>query len=315
MLIYYLPLTLAFALALDLVFGDPPNALHPTAWMGSVIAFGKRHSPVRGAVAQFVYGALVIIFGAGAFALIAYFGLNAIRAWNEIAFILASALILKTTFTLRGLIRAARDVQRALAANHLIEARRLVAWHLVSRNTRELDAPHVTSATVESVAENLADSIVAPLFFFAILGLPGALAYRFINTADAMIGYHGATEYLGKFAARLDDVLNFIPSRVAGLLIVIGALFARCDARDAWRVMMRDHSITASPNAGYPMSAMAGALNVQLEKIGNYKLGDATREFAPSVISQSLRVMIAGAAIWILLLVISTIQLSNYLTK
>ena len=310
-----LPITLLLAVALDLVFGDPPNALHPTAWMGRVIAFGKRHSPARGAFAQFVYGAMLILIGASAFAMIAHFGLSAIRAWNDIPFIVASAIILKTTFTLRGLIHAARAVQRALDTNDLPDARRLVAWHLVSRDTRDLDAPHVISATVESVAENLADSIVAPLFFLAFLGVPGALAYRFVNTADAMIGYHGATEYLGKFAARLDDVLNFIPSRGSGVLIVIGAFIARGAARNAWRVMMRDHSNTASPNAGYPMSAMAGALNVQLEKIGNYKLGDATRAFAPAQISQSLRVMIAGAAIWILLLAISTIQLSNYSTK
>ncbi len=297
-------LILVLAIALDLALGDPPNALHPTAWMGQVIMFGKRYAPASGAVTQFVYGALHIIIGAALFALPAYLALMQLSVWNEIGFVVASAVLLKTTFTLRGLVRAARQVQVALDANNLSEARRLVAWHLVSRDTRELDEQYVVSATIESVAENLADSIVAPLLFFVLFGLPGALVYRFVNTADAVIGYHGATEYLGKFAARLDDVLNLIPSRVSGLLIVIGAMIARADARGAWRAMMRDHTRTASPNAGYPMSAMAGALGVRLEKIEHYRLGEATRVLASSMIEQSLGVMSAASVVWILLLAV-----------
>lgn len=287
------------AVVLDLAVGDPPTILHPTGWMGSWIAWARRRAPRRGALAQFLYGTVLVVLGAMVFVLSAYFGLMGLRAWNEVAFIVASAILLKTTFTLRGLIRAARQVHAALTANDLADARRLVAWHLVSRDTRELDLARLVSATVESVAENLADSFVAPLFFFALSGVPGALAYRFVNTADAMIGYHGATEYLGKFAARLDDALNWLPARVSGWLIV-AASFAQADARGARRVMTRDHARTASPNAGYPMSAMAGALGVQLEKIGAYQLGDATRPLAPAVILQSLRVAFAGAMVWLL---------------
>lgn len=297
-------LILLLAVALDLVLGDPPNALHPTAWMGQVIFWGKRHSPASSPVAQFIYGALLISIGAMLCALSAYLALTIWRAWNGIAFVIVSAVLLKTTFTLRGLVCAAREVQTALHAKDLPKARRLVAWHLVSRDTRELDEPHVISAIVESVAENLADSIVAPLFYFALFGLPGALVYRFVNTADAIIGYHGATEYLGKFAARLDDLLNLIPARIAGLLVVIGALLTRADVRSAWRVMRRDHARTASPNAGYPMSAMAGALGVQLEKISHYRLGEATRALVPGMIAQSLRVMGVASAVWILLLTV-----------
>lgn len=287
------------AVVLDLALGDPPTILHPTGWMGSWIAWARRHVPRQGVLAQFLYGAWLVVFGAMAFVLSAYFGLMWLRAWNEVAFMVASAILLKTTFTLRGLIRAAQQVHAALTANDLTDARRLVAWHLVSRDTRELDLAHVVSATMESVAENLADSFVAPLFFFALSGVPGALAYRFVNTADAMIGYHGATEYLGKFAARLDDTLNWIPARVSGWLIV-AASFAQADGRGARRVMTRDHARTTSPNAGYPMSAMAGALGVQLEKIGAYRLGDSTRLLVPALIFQSLRVAFAGAMIWTL---------------
>lgn len=305
-------LVLLLAVALDLAVGDPPNALHPTAWMGSVIAFGKRHAPTRGAIAQFVYGALLIFIGAMLFALIVYFGSTQVRTWSEIVFVIASAMLLKTTFTLRGLIRAAHEVQAALTANDLPKARRLVAWHLVSRDTRNLDESHVVSATVESVAENLADSIVAPLFYFAILGLPGAFAYRFVNTADAMIGYHGATEYLGKFAARLDDGLNFIPSRLSGALIFLAALFVHADAGQAWRIMLRDHVRTASPNAGYPMSAMAGALGARLEKISHYTLGDTTSPLIPETIARSIHLMFAASILWISLLAIYCSLFTGY---
>jgi adenosylcobinamide-phosphate synthase len=305
-------LILLLAVMLDLALGDPPNALHPTAWMGQIIFFGKRHAPVQNAVAQFLFGAWLIVLGATLFALLAYLALRGVRLWNEIAFVIASAVLLKTTFTLRGLMCAARDVQIALDKSNLSGARRLVAWHLVSRDTRELDAPHVVSATVESVAENLADSIVAPLFYFALLGLPGAFAYRFVNTADAIIGYRGATEYLGKFAARFDDVLNFVPSRLSGLLVVIAAILTRADVRGAWRVMMRDHARTASPNAGYPMSAMAGALGVQLEKVSHYTLGDATSPLIPRMIARSIRIVFAASILWISLLTLYYSLLAGY---
>lgn len=295
-------LILWFAIIIDLTLGDPPTALHPTGWMGQWLFFGKRHAPKQGALVQFIYGTLLILFGCVLFAVPVFFALNFLQTWNEIAFVMVSAVLLKTTFTVRGLVRAAQEVHRALVAHDLVEARRLVAWHLVSRDTSQLDEPHVVSATVESIAENIADSFFAPLFFFALLGVPGALAYRLVNTADAIIGYHGATEYLGKFAARFDDVLNWIPARVSGLLVVVGAFIARANARNAWRVMMRDHAQTASPNAGWTMSAMAGALDTQLEKIAHYKLGDATRAPVPAMIPQSLRVMFLSSLLWLVLI-------------
>lgn len=291
---------LILSVAIDLLLGDPPTAWHPTGWMGRFIALGQRAAPKRGVFRQVTYGALLILIGGMIFAFPAYWGLTQLRAWNEMAFVLAAAVILKMTFTLRGLMRAAQEVQSALDAGDLAESRRLVAWHLVSRDTHDLDQAHVISATIESVAENLADSLVAPLFYFALFGVPGALFYRFVNTADSMIGYHGATEYLGKFAARFDDVLNFIPSRIAGLLVVFGASLTRADAHSAGRLMLRDHGHTASPNAGWPMSAMAGALNVQLEKMGHYQLGDAARPLEPGMISQSGHVMLFGALAWML---------------
>ena len=145
---------------------------------------------------------------------------------------------------------------------------------------------------MESVSENMTDSFSAPWLFFALFGLPGAVAYRAINTLDSMIGYRGEYEFLGKVSARLDDLLNWIPARLTGLLLVLSSLFLPGqNAGGAWRTMWRDHSRTQSPNAGWTMSAMAGALGVELEKVGHYRLGDNTRPVKAHDITQSIRSM------------------------
>jgi len=171
---------------------------------------------------------------------------------------------------------------------------------LVSRDPGRLDEPMLVAATVESVAENTSDSFVAPLFWFLIFGVPGAVAYRMVNTCDAMIGYRGRYEYLGKFAARLDDVLNLIPARLTGLLMVAAAGVTGKNARGAWIIMLRDHRLTASPNAGWPMSATAGALGIRLEKTGYYQLGDPASSISVSAITDVIRLTLVVAAIWCL---------------
>ena len=198
--------------------------------------------------------------------------------------------------SIRGLFAAAVAVRAPLAAGHLGAARAALAWHLVSRPTRELDAAHVASGAVESVAENLTDAFVAPVIFFLLLGLPGAAVYRAVNTADAMLGYReGALEHFGKVAARLDDLLNLIPARLSALAIVAAAL-GGADRGGAWRTMRRDRRRTASPNAGWTMAAMAGALGVTLEKPGAYRLGDG-REPRPEDIDRAVRVTALAAVL------------------
>src|SRR6185436_6409500 len=180
-------------------------------------------------------------------------------------------------------------------AGDLPGARATLAWHLVSRPTMDLGEGEVAAATVESVAENLTDSIVAPAFLYLAFGLPGAMVYRAINTADAMIGYRdGALEYFGKVAARLDDVLNFVPARLGGLACVLAAGPGR--ATEAWRILRRDRLQTASPNAGWPMAAMAGALGVVLEKPDTYRLGDGAWP-ARADIARAVRLFARAAAI------------------
>jgi adenosylcobinamide-phosphate synthase len=271
-------LPILFAIILDIIFGDPPNRFHPTAWMGSFIGWLMRFRPHRNHFDEFMYGIFIILIGlglaAGASWMIAYLA-SFLPIW---AGWLLEGLALKLTVSLRGLDTAARQVQTALEKKDLAEARRLLSWHLVSRDTSQLNESKVSAAAIESVAENASDGIIAPLFFFAIGGLPAAFAYRFVNTADSMLGYRDAErEWLGKVPARLDDVLNFIPARLAGLFITLSAFVAGADGKEAWRIMRRDSRVTTSPNAGVPMSAMAGALGVELEKINYYILGKGLR--------------------------------------
>lgn len=291
---------LLLALAIDLTVGEYPRLLHPVVGMGKVISLGLRIAPRRGRWAQFIYGAVVVILTIALFALPAYFLLSYLRGLNTVAYIVVAALLLKSTFSLKELRRAALRVKHLLDRGNLNRAR-VEMKALVSRDTSQLDEPHLVSATVESVAENSSDSFIAPLFYFLLFGLPGAIGYRVVNTLDSMIGYHGEYEYLGKFAARLDDGLNFIPARLSGLLIVAAAYLCRKDGRNAWQVMLRDHGNTESPNAGWPMSAAAGALRTRLEKVGHYRLGNANSPLSSQLILPGVRLMEVSALLWIAL--------------
>jgi adenosylcobinamide-phosphate synthase len=211
--------------------------------------------------------------------------------------VLLEAIALTCLLSLRGLVDAARQVAAELARGDLDAARRLVGYHLVSRPTAALDDGHVASAAVESVAENLTDSVVAPALCYLVAGLPGAAVYRVLNTADAMFGYRdGPLEYFGKVAARLDVLVNLLPARLGGLSLVVGAALAGESAGGAFTALRRDRRRTASPNAGWTMSAMAGALGVRLEKPGAYELGAGRLPAIPDI-ARSVKVFRAAIAV------------------
>jgi adenosylcobinamide-phosphate synthase len=223
----------------------------------------------------------------------------ALARWPWLA-VLASALLLKSAFALRALGDAARLVQSALAAGRISDARAALR-NLCSRDAGQLDEASLVAATVESVAENTSDSVIAPLCYYALFGLPGAIFYRAVNTLDAMVGYRGRYEYLGKASARLDDLLNLVPARLtAALLLAAGALTQKRVAHGLL-VLRRDAARTASPNAGRPMATMAGLLGVQLSKHDEYRLGDPERALEPRTIDEAWRVAALGALLGALL--------------
>ncbi len=268
--------TVALAFAIDLALGEFPAPLHPVVWMGRLLSLLERAAPAAGRTRQLAWGALVAVCVPGLFAAAALALASATRrlGWAGVPL---DALALKSTFALRALGEAGRCVRDALRAGDLGRARDGLR-SLCSRDPSRLGPRELAAGAVESLAENASDSVVAPLFWFALLGLPGAFACRAVNTLDARIGYHGSFEWLGKPAARLDDLWNLVPARLTAVLLLAAGLLLRADARGGVRVLLRDGGATESPNAGRPMAAMAGLLGVALEKPGHYQLG---REGSP----------------------------------
>ena len=297
---------LLLAIALDLTLGELPSRFHPTVWMGKTVSLAERLAPrwrakggclkapgdaSGGGGGQLVYGGLVALVIPALWAAAAYFLLQGLESIHYLAHILVGAALFKTTFALRMLHRVAAQVRGLLLGGDLQQVRANMG-SLVSRDPSQLTPEQATAATVESVSENITDSFVGPWLAFALFGVPGAVAYRAINTLDSMIGYHGKYEYLGKASARLDDLVNLVPARLTALLLVLSsALLPGQRGANAWRIMWRDHRNTESPNAGWTMSGMAGALGVQLEKVGHYRLGDPTRTLEPQDISRAIQTM------------------------
>ena len=185
--------------------------------------------------------------------------------------------MLNTTFAVKGLGRAVAGTRDALQSGDLDRARGSLR-SLVSRDARALTAPQIAMAAIESAAENTTASYVGPWLAFALFGLPGAVAYRALNTLDSMIGYRGRYEHLGKASARLDDLANLAPARLSALLMLAAGALRRLPARRGRHIARRDHRRTASPNAGWTIGACAGLLDVALEKIGHYRIGDGFRD-------------------------------------
>jgi adenosylcobinamide-phosphate synthase len=256
-----LALAVPLAWAIDARFGEPRDAWHPVAWLGRVFApVGRRLRRLSPPVA-FVGGATAWCVGAVAVGALAWTMQRALlRASPWLAAPLL-AMLLKPTFAWRMLRDEAAAVEVAMEEG--VDAARARLARLVSRDVSLLDADLVRETTIETVAENLNDSLVAPLFWYALFGLPGAAVYRFANTLDAMWGYRGAWEWAGKWSARADDVLSWLPARLTALLLMpTPRLFVQA-------------RLTPSPNGGWPMGAMALRLGVRLRKPGVYVLNGA----------------------------------------
>ncbi|MEM9954833.1 MAG: adenosylcobinamide-phosphate synthase CbiB [Chloroflexota bacterium] len=284
------------AIVFDMTIGDPPNRWHPVAWMGTTIYWLRRHAPQRG---KFIFGGLIAWGGAVVVWISTVFVICVIERLPQPLSALLQAWLLKTTFSLQGLNNAAYEVETALQNADIVEARRLLSWHLVSRDTSALNPSQVAAATIESVAENTSDGVIAPLFWYGIGGLPAAMTYRYLQTCDSILGYRDTErEWLGKIPARTDDVLNLIPARITGMLLVLVR-------PRAWHIWRHDAHLTASPNAGHPMSAMAGALDIELEKVDHYHLNANAPAPQTDDIQRSrhLMLVVVGMFVGLLLLV------------
>jgi adenosylcobinamide-phosphate synthase len=270
------------------VFVRVPDALHPVAWFGRLASTIIDAAPTADAVRAGAAG-VAIAFGLPALAVALVHGTLVLTEPWPLLRLALQGLLLYSCVCLFGLLDAAHMLARTLREHGVEAARPRLRW-LCSRDPDQLDANGLANGTVESLAENLSDSVVAPLFYLACFGVEGAIAYRAINTLDAMIGYHGKYEWLGKAAARLDDLANLVPARLTALLLWVASIGLRGAslARGA-RVWSRDRARTPSPNAGHPMAMAAGLLGLRLDKPGHYALGEGSPAAAPEDIPRAIR--------------------------
>ena len=296
-------LLLAAGLAIDALFGDMPALFaripHPIVLAGRGVAFFDRklNREIRSEQSRRTRGIITVIVLVGGAAALGWVIEQLCR--GSLAGIAIEILLIAVLVAQRSLFDHVAAVARALADGGLLAGREAVR-HIVGRDPASLDAHGVARAAIESLAENFSDGVVAPVFWYLVLGLPGLFAYKMANTLDSMIG-HRTPHYLafGWAAARLDDLANFVPARISGVLIAAAAFFAR-DGRPsrALLIMLRDGRKHRSLNAGWPEGAMAGALGLALAGPRRYAegvvadpwVGEGTARAAPADIARALMI-------------------------
>ncbi len=308
---------ICFALILDFTLGDPKNKYHPTAWIGKLIA---KLTPVCKNSSDYLEklgGIFLILISCslvGSILIFLDFGINLITIdyLSVIIFVIVGGILLKTTMAIKGMEKHALAVVDSLERNDISSARNSLSM-IVKRNTKNLDKNHVFSGVVESISENTVDGITGPLFYFGLFGLPGAFIYRVINTADSMIGYKTSIfKNIGWFAANSDKALNFLPSRLTGLTMILSAMILGYDWKESCKIMIRDGKKTESPNAGYPMAAIAGALGTKFEKINHYSLGNGKVEFSKDHVKSAISLMKLTSIIFCGIIVFPTVIFLSY---
>jgi len=305
---YMLITTLILALAFDLVIGEFPVKIHPVVWVGNIINFFKKYfiginNKISGlllTVCVVVISSLIVVVPL--FIVIKLLYLNNMMIY---LFKLVAILLLSSTFSVKLLLSSAEDVRKDLENNNLNKARKSVSY-LVSRDTDKLSKEHVISATIETLTENIPDSYVSTIFYYVIFGIlayllgfndfyciliavSAAFIHRIIDTLDSMVGYKTKElSNIGFIPAKIDDILNFIPARFSGALIVIASLALGLNYKNSFFILKRDAKNCSSPNSGYTMSAVAGALDIQLEKENTYILGDCINKLKTDDITKAI---------------------------
>ena len=298
---------------IDCILGDPERLWHPIIGIGSMISFWKkvlRRCFPKTPCGEFIAGIFLWILVVIPSFLIPFVLLWAAKMIHPAVWFAVETLFCWQIFAAKSLKIAALRVYHALKKQDLQEARKYVSW-IVGRDTAQLNEAQVTKAAVETVAENASDGVIAPLCFLLLGGAPLGFAYKAVNTLDSMVGYkNDEFLYFGRFSAKMDDVWNFIPARLSGLLFVLAAKPAGLDAKRAWKCFVRDRMQHASPNSAQTESACAGALGVQLAGNAYYfgklyekpTLGDNCRPIEPEDIVRTNRLMYTASVIAVIVL-------------
>lgn len=305
-------LTAILAFFIDVLIGDPNSRWHPVVLMGRLIGALERcfYREDDSNGKKFAAGAMLVLITlllcyevAAAIMMLSY---QIPWEWGSVV---VGGLLLSFTISPKSLAKAGKGIYTLLILGELEEARKKVGW-IVGRDTENLTDAEIARATVETIAENTVDGIIAPLFFFVLGGVPLAVLYRAANTMDSMIGYKNDRYlYFGRAAARLDDVLNYIPARITGVLFVFSAWILGFDYRNGYRMMMRDAQKHPSPNGGYAEATVAGALHIRLGGVNSYfgrksfraYMGEAIELTAPKHIMECIRMMYTVTVMFIII--------------
>ena len=289
-------LVIGFAILLDLLFGDPKNRFHPTAWIGNLIGNITTRMKNENYNLEKLGGIFIVLIPV-CISIVVLLSLDfsidliSVESLSILISIISGVVLFKMTIAIKGMERHALAVLDSIQKNDLTQARTNLSM-IVKRNTKNLDKNHILSGTLESLSENIVDGITGPMFYFAIFGLPGAFVYRIVNTVDSMVGYKTQMfKNLGWFGANCDNVLNYIPSRLTGLTIVLGSMLLGHDWKNCYEIFKRDGKKTDSPNAGYPMAAFAGALGTKFEKLEHYSLGTGEYEITSKKVKDAISLM------------------------
>ena len=287
---------IGFAILLDLLFGDPKNRFHPTAWIGILIGTITTRMKNENYNLEKLGGIFIVLIPV-CISIVVLSGLDfsieliSVESLSILISIISGVVLFKMTIAIKGMEKHALAVLDSIQKNDLTQARTNLSM-IVKRNTKNLDKNHILSGTLESLSENIVDGITGPMFYFAIFGLPGAFVYRIVNTVDSMVGYKTQMfKNLGWFGANCDNVLNYIPSRLTGLTIVLGSMLLGHDWKNCYEIFKRDGKKTDSPNAGYPMAAFAGALGTKFEKLEHYSLGTGEYEITSKKVMDAISLM------------------------
>ncbi|WP_405290272.1 cobalamin biosynthesis protein [Methanobrevibacter sp.] len=313
-LFYFIVLALLLSLAIDVLFGELPTKIHPVVIMGSIISFFKK---IFIKIKNRLSGLLLVLFSVLAVSIILYI-IYYLFSFNSLLLFIIFIILLSTTFSVNMLLKTAVDVKTDLDIS-IDKARESVSY-LVSRSTDELTESFIVSAVIESLTENITDSYVAPVFYYAIFGIIIMLnpmnnhfyylllipmLYRLFNTLDAMVGYKSdELKDIGFVPAKIDDILNYVPSRIAGIYVMISAYLLKLDGKNSYEIMRRDARNCPSPNSGYTMATTAGALDIQLIKKDTYILGDANREIGKDDITRAVNLSKMTIALFTLTILI-----------
>mgnify|MGYP003092337217 CR=1 FL=1 len=294
------------AFLLDLIIGDPNSKYHPVAIIGRIISFFEAvlYKDTDNDTKKLLYGGIAV----GLILISVYIG-GVVDEWVYYAF---EVVILYIAISPRSLAGAGFTISQLIKQGNIVDARKRLSW-IVGRDTEDLDESEITRATVETIAENTVDGIIAPFFFFIIGGPMGAILYRTANTMDSMLGYKNQKYlYFGRVAARFDDILNWIPARITFVLFVISAFFLRFDAKKAIEIGLRDAKKHPSPNGGYAEAPVAGALHIRLGGYNQYfkkmtfreYMGDPIEKLNRNHITRTIYMMYVTT---ILMVIISTV--------